>query len=84
MLATIAEGCISTNDLPSYILDGLFDGFGEETISGDDDVRSYDDFGELSNETKGDSASISDRYSDARDDKRYSMKLEQQSSSFTR
>ena len=28
MLATIEEGFISTNDLPSYILDSLFDGFG--------------------------------------------------------
>jgi hypothetical protein len=29
VLATIAEGFISTNDLPSNILDSLFDGFGE-------------------------------------------------------
>ena len=75
-----SEGCISTNELPSYILDG----FGEETISDDDDVRSYDKVGELSNETKGDSCSISDRYSDACDDKSYSMKPDQQSSSVTR
>ena len=28
-------------------LDGLFDNFGEETISDDDYVRNYDDGGEL-------------------------------------
>ena len=35
-VATMAEGSISTSDLPSYILDGLFDRFGKETISDDD------------------------------------------------
>ena len=35
-VATLAEGSISTSDLPSYVLDGLFGSFGEETISDDD------------------------------------------------
>ena len=38
-VATMAEGSISTSDLPWYVLDGLFDSFGEETISDDDDLR---------------------------------------------
>ena len=46
----MAEGSISTSDLQSYV----FDSFGEETKS-DDELRSYDDAGELSYETDRDS-----------------------------
>ena len=35
----MTEGSISTTDLSSYVLDGLFGSFGEETISDDDYVR---------------------------------------------
>ena len=38
----MAEGSISTSDLPLYVLDGLFDSFGKETISDDDEVQNYD------------------------------------------
>ena len=52
----------------SHILDGLFDRFGKETILGDDyDVRNYDDVGQLINNYQ---------YSDASDNKRYSIKPE--------
>ena len=34
----MAECSISTTDLLSYVLDGLFASFGEETILDDDDV----------------------------------------------
>ena len=47
----MVEGSISTSDLPSDFLDGLFDSFSKNTISDDDYVRSYDDVGELNNET---------------------------------
>ena len=57
-MATIAEGSISTSDLSLYVLDGLFDSFGKETNSDDDDVRNYDDIAELSNETDSGSGSI--------------------------
>ena len=43
VVATMAEGSISTSDLPLYILDGLFDSFGKEAISDDDDIQNYDD-----------------------------------------
>ena len=44
-MATNVVGSISTSDLPSYVLDGLFDSLGEETKPGDDYVRNYDEFG---------------------------------------
>ena len=44
-MATKVEGSISTSDLPSYVIDSLFDSFGEETKPGDDYVRNYDEFG---------------------------------------
>ena len=50
MQATMAEGSILTSDLPGYVLDGLFDNFGLETIS-DDYVWNYNNIGELSDKT---------------------------------
>ena len=70
----MANCSISTSDLPSYVLDGLFYSSGEETLSDDDDAQNYDNVGELSSETDSDSESIFDRYSDTNDDKSYSMK----------
>ena len=35
----MVEGRISTSSLSSYVLDGLFDSFGKETISDDVDVQ---------------------------------------------
>ena len=75
-VATMAECSISTTDLLSYVLDGLFASFGEETILDDDDVWNYDDVGELCNETDCDSESIFYRFSSANDDESYSMKPE--------
>ena len=69
-VATMVEGIISTSDLPSFVLDCLFDSFCEETVSDDDDVRNYDDIGKLSNETDRDSGNIFDRYLDTSDDKK--------------
>jgi len=54
----MTEGSISTSDLPSYVLNGLVDSFGEETISNDDDVRNYDDVGKLTNVTDHESGNI--------------------------
>ena len=48
-----------------------------EKLLDDDDVRNYDDVGELSCKTKGDSGSIPVRYSDARDGNNHNMKPEQ-------
>ena len=73
----MAERSISTNDLPLYVLDGLFDSFGEE-ISDDDYVQNYDDIGKLSNETDHDSGIICYQYSEAIDDKSYRMKQEEE------
>ena len=39
----MADGNILTNDLPSNVMDGLLDSFGQKTISDDNDVRNYDD-----------------------------------------
>jgi len=61
-------------DLPSYVLDILFDSFGEEIISDDDDIRNYDDVGKLGN----DSRSTFYRYSDASDEESYRMKPEEE------
>ena len=36
-VATMAEGSMSSNDSPSYVLDSLLYIFDEETISGDGD-----------------------------------------------
>ena len=59
-------------------MDGLFDGFGEETISDDDDIRNYDDVGKHSNESDRYSGIIFYQYLDASDDKNYRMKSEEQ------
>ena len=66
-VATIAEGSISSRG----ILDGLFDSFGKETVSDNDDNRNYNDIGKLSNETDPDldSGSSFNRYLDTSDDK---------------
>ena len=74
----MAEGSISTSDLPSYGLDGLFDSFGKETLLEDDYIRSYDNVGELNHTTDHDSWIIVDRYMDTSDDKSYSVKPEQE------
>ena len=50
-------------------LDGLFDSFGEETISDDDYVWNYDDVGKFNNETDHASRIILDQYLDASDEK---------------
>ena len=68
VVTTMVEGSISTSYLPSYVLDGIFNSIGEETISNDDDIRNYGGFGELSNKTDCDSGSIFYRYSDDSDD----------------
>ena len=47
--ATMAEGSILNSDLPGYVLDGLFDNFGLETVS-DNYVRN-NIFCELSDKT---------------------------------
>ena len=52
----MAEGSVSTSDLLPYVLGPLFDSSGRETTS-DDDVRNYNDVGDLSNETDLDSGS---------------------------
>ena len=50
-MAAVTEGNISTSDLPSYVLDGLFDSFGEQTISDGDYIRNYNNVDELNNKT---------------------------------
>ena len=36
-MATMADGFTSTDDLPPYVLDGLFDSFSDESLSDVDD-----------------------------------------------
>ncbi len=43
----MADGITSTNDLPPYVLDRLFDSFSKESLS-DVDERHNNDVGELS------------------------------------
>ena len=70
-VARMAEGSISTSDLPWYVLDGLFDSFvEEETTSGDDYIRNYN-VGELNNKTGHDCGISFDQKSDASDDISY-------------
>ena len=69
----MAECSISTSDLPWHVFDNLFDSLDEETISDDDGVRN-NNVGELSNETDHDDGSIFDQYSDASNDKSYSIR----------
>ena len=61
----------STDNLPLYVLDGLFDSFNDESLSDVDD-RNNIDVGELSDRAGGkmdtDSESIFDGYSKVSDD----------------
>ena len=70
-MAAIADGITSTDDLPLYVLDGLFDSFSDESLSDVDD-RNNNNVGELSDRAGGktdtDSGSIFDGYSDVSDD----------------
>ena len=70
-MAAIADGITSTDDLPPYVLDRLFDSFSDESLSDVDD-RNNNDVGELSDQAGGktdtDSGSTFDGYSDVSDD----------------
>ena len=70
-MATMEDGITSTDDLPPYVLDGLFDSFSDESLSDVDD-RNNNDVGELSDRAGGKtdtgSGSIFDGYSDVSDD----------------
>ena len=46
-MAAMADGVTSTDDLPPYVLDRLFDSFSHESLSDFDD-RNNNDVGELS------------------------------------
>ena len=46
-MAAMADGIISTGNLPPYILDRLFDSFSDESLSDVND-RNNNDVGELS------------------------------------
>ena len=69
-MAAMADGITSTDDLPPYVLDRLFDSL-TTNLSGVDD-RNNNDVGELSDRAGGktdtDSGSIFDGYSDVSDD----------------
>ena len=69
-MAAMADGITSTDDLPPYVLDGLFDSFSDKSLSDGDD-RNNDDVGELSGRAGGktdtDNGSIFDGYSDVSD-----------------
>ena len=68
-MAAMADGITSTDDLPLYVLDGLFDSFSDKSLSDVDDRNN--DVGELSNQARGkmdtDSGSIFYGYSDVSD-----------------
>ena len=70
-MAAMADGFTSTDDLPPYVLDGLFDSFNDKSLSDVDD-RNNNDVGELSDRAGGktdtDSGSIFDGNSDVSDD----------------
>ena len=69
-MAAMADGIYSTDDLPPYVLDGLFDSFSDKSLSDVDD-QNNDDVGELNDRVGGktdtDSGSIFDGYSDISD-----------------
>jgi len=44
-VATMEEDSILTTDFPSYVPDGLFYSFDEETISNDVDIQNYNNIG---------------------------------------
>ena len=46
-MATMADGITSTDNIPPYVLDGLFDSFGTESLSDVED-QNNNDVGELS------------------------------------
>ena len=46
-MATMVDGITSTDNLPPYVLDGLFHSFSDESLSDVDD-RNNNDIGELS------------------------------------
>ena len=46
-MAAMADGITSTDNLPPYVLDGLFDSFSDESLSDVDD-QNNNDVGELS------------------------------------
>ena len=48
-MATMVDGFTSTDNLPLYVLDGLFDSFSDKSLSDVDD-RNNNDVGELSAE----------------------------------
>ena len=70
-MAAMADGFTSTDNLPPYVLDRLFDSFSNESLSDVDD-RNNNDVGKLSDRAGGktdtDSGSIFDGYSDVSDD----------------
>ena len=70
-MAAMADGFTSTDDLPLYVLDGLFDSFSDASLSHDRN-NVVDDVGELSDRAGGekdsDNGSIFDGYSDVSDD----------------
>ena len=70
-MAAMADGFTSTDDLPPYVLDRLFDSFSDESMSDVDD-RNNNYVGDLSDRAGGktdtDSGSIFDGYSDVSDD----------------
>ena len=70
-MAAMADGFTSTDGLPPYVLDGLFDNFSDESLSDADD-RNNNDVSELSDRASGktetDSGSIFDGYLDVSDD----------------
>ena len=52
-MATMAEGSSSVSCYRMFLV-GLFHSFAEETISGDDYIRNYDDVAALNKETDRD------------------------------
>ena len=70
-MAAMADGFTSTDDLPPYVLGGLFDSFSDESLSDVDD-RNNNDVGELNDRSGGKmdthSGSIFYDYSDVSDD----------------
>ena len=70
-VAAMADAFTSTDDLPAYVLDGLFDSFSNKFLLDVDD-RNNNDVGKLSDRAGGkmdtDSASIFDGYSVISDD----------------
>ena len=69
-MVAMADDITSTDDLPPYVLDGLFDSFSDKSLSDVDDRNN--DVGRLSDRAGGktdtDSGSIFDGYSDVSDD----------------